>query len=51
LDEIPGLVFEHENLARGGMLILEHPGKQLFSAHPRFFDQRKYGSVHFSFFR
>ena len=51
LDEIPGLVFGSNILTEGGMLILEHPAKHQFSAHPRFLHLRKYGSVHFSFFK
>jgi 16S rRNA (guanine(966)-N(2))-methyltransferase RsmD len=51
LEEIPGMVFAHEFLTGGGMFILEHPATHRFSAHPRFHEQRKYGSVHFSFFR
>jgi 16S rRNA (guanine(966)-N(2))-methyltransferase RsmD len=51
LDEIPALAFAQDNIVSGGMLILEHPSTHLFSAHPRFLNLRKYGSVHFSFFR
>ena len=51
LDEIPSLVFGDNILEEGGLFILEHPANHPFSAHPRFLNQRKYGSVHFSFFR
>lgn len=38
-------------LADGGLLVLEHGGKDDFSGHPRFVEHRNYGSVNFSFFQ
>ncbi len=35
----------------GGYLILEHPADYSFDNHPFFVKEKKYGNVHFSFFR
>ncbi len=35
----------------GGYLILEHPASYSFENHPFFVKEKKYGNVHFSFFR
>jgi 16S rRNA (guanine(966)-N(2))-methyltransferase RsmD len=51
LREIPDLVFKHELVNPGGILILEHGKSDNFSSHPNMFEQRVYGSVHFSFFK
>lgn len=58
LDTIPDCVFaKNENeagvsmLREGGVLILEHPADYSFENHPKFFREKKYGNVHFSFFR
>lgn len=51
LPEIPDLVFKHKLINPGGLLILEHGKSDNFSSHPNMFEQRVYGSVHFSFFR
>jgi 16S rRNA (guanine966-N2)-methyltransferase len=51
LKEIPDLVFEFQLLNPQGILILEHGKNDNFAAHPSLFQQRIYGSVHFSFFR
>lgn len=41
-----------KNLVKdGGYFILEHPGSYNFENHPFFVKERKYGNVHFSFFR
>lgn len=48
---IPDLIFSNDILAPSGILILEHGASNDFSAHARFTEMRKYGSVHFSFFR
>ena len=50
LAELPDLVFSTQVLNENGLFILEHPGKYSFTAHPRFQQQRKYGSVHFTIF-
>ena len=53
LDTIPDRVFdESKNIVKnGGYLILEHPGNYNFENHPLFVKERKYGNVHFSFFK
>ena len=56
LDTIPDRVFNAPCvpgglLREGGILILEHPGSYSFDNHPRFEKEKKYGNVHFSFFR
>ena len=51
LKSIPDLIFKHELLNPGGTFILEHGKSDNFTAHPNLFEQRAYGSVHFSFFR
>ena len=50
LEEIPDLVFSTKILNQKGLLILEHPSGYSFTAHTRFLDQRKYGSVNFTLF-
>ena len=47
---LPSLVFKHKLLNPNGFFILEHSEKYDFSALPQFFELRKYGRVHFSFF-
>jgi 16S rRNA (guanine(966)-N(2))-methyltransferase RsmD len=51
LKEIPDLILRHELLNPGGLLILEHGKSDNFAGHPALFEEREYGSVHFSFFR
>ena len=51
LADIPDLVFGNDLLAPDGIFVLEHGSKNGFSSHPRFTDLKKYGSVHFSFFK
>ncbi len=51
LKEIPDLILKHELLNPGGLLILEHGKSDNFAVHPHLFEERAYGSVHFSFFR
>lgn len=56
LDTIPGRIFGAAGvpgglLKEGGVLVLEHPGTYSFDNHPRFEKEKKYGNVHFSFFR
>ena len=50
LDSIPSKIFEYELLNNDGIFILEHSKTNTFSEHPFFKEERKYGSVHFSFF-
>jgi len=51
LPELPEIIFAHNLLLPGGWFILEHPAKYDFSKHVHFTQERKYGNVHFSFFR
>ena len=51
LPELPQAVLEKNLLLPGGWFILEHPKRHNFMHIPQFFDERKYGNVHFSFFR
>ncbi|MDZ4844652.1 MAG: RsmD family RNA methyltransferase [Chitinophagales bacterium] len=51
LDELISLVFENNLLKAGGWFILEHQPKVFFEKHPRFVQQRKYGSSLFSIFQ
>jgi 16S rRNA (guanine(966)-N(2))-methyltransferase RsmD len=48
---LPGLIMNSALLNPGGCFILEHSKKSDYMNHPYCFDQREYGSVHFSFFR
>ena len=50
LEELPDAVLSSGVLAPEGLFILEHPAGNVFSAHPRFRQHRKYGGVNFSFF-
>ncbi len=51
LDSIPDKIYDKEIVAPGGYLILEHPGNYNFERHKYFVKEKKYGNVHFSFFR
>jgi 16S rRNA (guanine966-N2)-methyltransferase len=51
LTDLPEAVLGRDLLLPGGWFILEHSRKHTFNAVPYFFDERKYGNVHFSFFR
>ncbi|NLZ95912.1 MAG: 16S rRNA (guanine(966)-N(2))-methyltransferase RsmD [Bacteroidales bacterium] len=50
LDTIPAKILEHNLLNDKGILILEHSENNSFTEHPLFKEERKYGSVRFSFF-
>ena len=50
VERIPDMVFSGNMLAEDGWLIIEHDDKRHFEHHPAFFEKRKYGRVHFSFF-
>jgi len=49
--QVPDLVLSGRLLKDTGLFILEHSKNYDFSFRPEFVDMRKYGSVHFSFFR
>ncbi|MBR5735859.1 MAG: 16S rRNA (guanine(966)-N(2))-methyltransferase RsmD [Bacteroidales bacterium] len=51
LKGIPEKVFAAGILNEGALLILEHPGTFSFKDAPRFVKEKKYGNVHFSYFK
>ncbi len=51
LDIIPEKIFKYDLLKQDGIFIIEHSKKNNFSDHPFFTEERKYGNVHFSFFK
>lgn len=51
LQDLPGLIISHELLNNKGWFVLEHGKGHSFKNDPHLFDERRYGSVHFSFFR
>lgn len=51
LASIPDLFFSSRHLQDEGWFILEHSGSMDFSNHPHFVELRRYGKVHFTFFR
>lgn len=50
LDTIPVKIFEHDLLAPGGWLVIEHSQNHDFQNHPHFLQMRNYGKTIFSFF-
>ena len=51
LDTIPDKVLSRNILTDFGYFILEHPAEYSFKEHPQFVKEKKYGNVHFSFFK
>ena len=51
IQDIPAMIFSYPILEPGGWFILEHGKSNNFKSDPHFFQERNYGSVHFSFFR
>ncbi|MBQ0025337.1 MAG: RsmD family RNA methyltransferase [Bacteroidales bacterium] len=51
LDTIPDKVLGKGIVRDGGYLILEHPGDYCFQSHRCFVKEKKYGNVHFSYFK
>jgi 16S rRNA (guanine966-N2)-methyltransferase len=51
LKAIPDHILSHNLLLPGGWFILEHPRAIHFNNNPSCFDERRYGNVHFSFFK
>ena len=51
LDTLPDRILSRGLVLPGGYLILEHPAEYNFAAHPSFVKEKKYGNVHFSYFR
>jgi len=50
-EKIPELIFENNWLADDGWFVLEHDRNLNFKDHVFFIEERRYGKVHFSFFR
>ncbi len=50
IEEIYHAVFQNNILSDTSFLIIEHSKNNDFSKYPHFYMQKKYGSVHFSFF-
>ncbi len=50
IEKVPSLIFEHEMLKNNGWFVFEHSNEFDFKDHPKFFQQRDYGKVNFSFF-
>lgn len=48
--EIPDIIFSRQLVKANGMFILEHSKDFDFQHHPQFWQLRRYGAVHFSFF-
>lgn len=51
LGELPELILNNNILSDDGLLIVEHSKDYNFNSLKEFSELRKYGSVHFSFFR
>ena len=51
LKEIPNEVFKFDTLAMDGLFIMEHNPSHDFKSHPRYFEERNYGTTIFSFFK
>ena len=49
--DIPNLVFASKSLKSDALFILEHSIAHSFAEHPNFVKEKKYGKVHFSFFK
>jgi len=49
--QIPEKVFAAKVIKPGGWLVLEHGERQKFDNYPFFGETRRYGKVHFSFFK
>lgn len=50
-EQVIDLVLEGDLLREEGFLVFEHSRGKDFSEHPKFWQQRSYGSVQFSFFK
>lgn len=48
---LPDLIFENKDLPDDALFILEHGKRVNFENHNFFFKEKKYGKVHFSFFK
>jgi len=50
-EQIPQLVFENKWLTDDGWFVMEHDKYISFKNHPCFSEERRYGKIHFTFFR
>jgi 16S rRNA (guanine(966)-N(2))-methyltransferase RsmD len=50
IETLPQLIFENDWLNNNGCFILEHSKAFNFETYPYFYNVKKYGSIHFSFF-
>ena len=50
LPTLPNVILERDILKENGWLVIEHGKDTDFTSHPRHYETRTYGSVHFSFF-
>ena len=51
MEKIIDTVFEKSLLTDDGWLVIEHPATKKFNGFNTFIEERKYGRVHFSFFK
>jgi 16S rRNA (guanine(966)-N(2))-methyltransferase RsmD len=51
LNTIPDKIFETKILAENGIFVLEHNPNHNFCNHSNYFEERKYGTTIFSFFK
>jgi len=51
LVRLPDHILNSDIIFTDGWFILEHSAKHKFVEHPDFMDERKYGNVHFTFFK
>jgi len=49
-EKVPELIFENKWLAEDGWLVMEHDKRISFKDHLLFYEERRYGKIHFSFF-
>ena len=50
LPTLPDVILGQDILKENGWLVIEHGKDTDFTTHPRHYETRQYGSVHFSFF-
>lgn len=50
LDTIPDVIFEQNALSEDGLFVLEHNPNHDFKRHPKYREERNYGTTIFSFF-
>lgn len=48
---LPEIIFNNTSLNENAIIIIEHPIEIVFKNHENFKETRKYGHVHFSFFK